>query len=212
MVVDGATARDPESVGRVVADCLRAPSRWPSDLGTRSRRSSNGISGISGSVSARIAVCAMELGAASGRGPYSPRAVRRAWASTSMRCDDCGHQRVSYNSCRNRHCPKSSGHRSGGLARSTPGRRVARALRARDLHDASDTGAARASEPEPRLRAPARQLGPDPSGERPSPVASRRHPLLRRHPRHLGPDAHSTSARTLCGAGGWTERGRTLLA
>src|SRR5438046_236090 len=22
------------------------------------------------------------------------------------RCDDCGHKRVSYNSCRDRHCPK----------------------------------------------------------------------------------------------------------
>jgi hypothetical protein len=22
------------------------------------------------------------------------------------RCDDCGHLRVAYNSCRNRHCPK----------------------------------------------------------------------------------------------------------
>ena len=22
------------------------------------------------------------------------------------RCDQCGHQRISYNSCRNRHCPK----------------------------------------------------------------------------------------------------------
>src|SRR5271157_4019735 len=22
------------------------------------------------------------------------------------RCDACGHQRISYNSCRNRHCPK----------------------------------------------------------------------------------------------------------
>ncbi|MTI61651.1 MAG: hypothetical protein FH762_16980 [Firmicutes bacterium] len=21
-------------------------------------------------------------------------------------CDNCGHQRISYNSCRNRHCPK----------------------------------------------------------------------------------------------------------
>jgi Putative transposase/Transposase zinc-binding domain len=25
------------------------------------------------------------------------------------RCDDCGHQRVAYNSCRNRHCPKCLG-------------------------------------------------------------------------------------------------------
>jgi hypothetical protein len=25
------------------------------------------------------------------------------------KCDDCGHQRISYNSCRNRHCPKCQG-------------------------------------------------------------------------------------------------------
>jgi hypothetical protein len=25
------------------------------------------------------------------------------------RCDDCGHQRIAYNSCRNRHCPKCQG-------------------------------------------------------------------------------------------------------
>src|SRR3954447_19205460 len=25
------------------------------------------------------------------------------------RCDDCGHQRVAYNSCRNRSCPKCQG-------------------------------------------------------------------------------------------------------
>ena len=24
-------------------------------------------------------------------------------------CEDCGHQRISYNSCRNRHCPKCQG-------------------------------------------------------------------------------------------------------
>jgi len=24
-------------------------------------------------------------------------------------CEDCGHQRIAYNSCRNRHCPKSQG-------------------------------------------------------------------------------------------------------
>ena len=23
-----------------------------------------------------------------------------------QQCDDCGHQRIQYNSCRNRHCPK----------------------------------------------------------------------------------------------------------
>ena len=25
------------------------------------------------------------------------------------RCDDCGHIRIAYNSCRNRHCPKCQG-------------------------------------------------------------------------------------------------------
>lgn len=25
------------------------------------------------------------------------------------KCDDCGHERNSYNSCRNRHCPKCQG-------------------------------------------------------------------------------------------------------
>src|ERR1019366_7891908 len=24
-------------------------------------------------------------------------------------CDDCGHMRIAYNSCRNRHCPKCQG-------------------------------------------------------------------------------------------------------
>jgi hypothetical protein len=25
------------------------------------------------------------------------------------RCQDCGHSRIAYNSCRNRHCPKCQG-------------------------------------------------------------------------------------------------------
>jgi Transposase zinc-binding domain len=25
------------------------------------------------------------------------------------RCEDCGHSRIAYNSCRNRHCPKCQG-------------------------------------------------------------------------------------------------------
>jgi len=28
-----------------------------------------------------------------------------------QRCDDCGHEQISYNSCRNRHCPKCQGKR-----------------------------------------------------------------------------------------------------
>ncbi len=33
-------------------------------------------------------------------------AGRRSWAGHVEACDQCGHQRIAYNSCRNRHCPK----------------------------------------------------------------------------------------------------------
>ena len=32
------------------------------------------------------------------------------------RCEDCGHSRIAYNSCRNRHCPKCQGGGGAGLA------------------------------------------------------------------------------------------------
>ena len=60
---------------------MRAPSRWPSDLGTRSRRSSNVTSGI-WDRSARIAVrhgAGSRVRSSSG----SRRAGRRAWVATS---------------------------------------------------------------------------------------------------------------------------------
>jgi hypothetical protein len=31
------------------------------------------------------------------------------WSTRSARCEDCGHRRIAYNSCRNRHCPKCQG-------------------------------------------------------------------------------------------------------
>ena len=38
------------------------------------------------------------------------RACRTAALGGHVRaCDDCGHSRVAYNSCRNRHCPKCQG-------------------------------------------------------------------------------------------------------
>ncbi len=37
-------------------------------------------------------------------------AIERCWTAALGghvdQCDQCGHQRISYNSCRNRHCPK----------------------------------------------------------------------------------------------------------
>jgi hypothetical protein len=50
-------------------------------------------------------------------------------------CDDCGHWRIAYNSCRNRHCPKCQGAaaRTAGRAR---GRPVAGRLLPRRVHGA----------------------------------------------------------------------------
>ena len=33
----------------------------------------------------------------------------RLWEDISMLCDECGNISISYNSCRNRHCPKCQG-------------------------------------------------------------------------------------------------------
>ncbi len=44
------------------------------------------------------------------------------------RCSGCGHQAISYNSCRNRHCPKCQGNaRTPEMAGSALGRAAARA-------------------------------------------------------------------------------------
>ena len=43
-------------------------------------------------------------------------------------CDHCDHQQISYNSCRNRHCPKCQAHGAGRMARAARGRTAARSL------------------------------------------------------------------------------------
>jgi len=40
-------------------------------------------------------------------------------------CTSCGHIQLSYNSCRNRHCPKCQGHKKGGVDTSTTKRPTA---------------------------------------------------------------------------------------
>jgi Putative transposase/Transposase zinc-binding domain len=62
----------------------------------------------------------MDSLACSQRGAFKPRAVKsdgshRSAASTAelgghvAACEDCGHTRIAYNSCGNRHCPKCQG-------------------------------------------------------------------------------------------------------
>ncbi len=70
------------------------------------------------------------------------------------RCDECGHQRVSHDSCRNRNCPKRQGlaraqwleDRRGGTAR--------RALLPRGVHRAGPDRQHRVPEPDRGLRYP----------------------------------------------------------
>ncbi len=39
----------------------------------------------------------------------SPPHLLRALGGHIEGCEDCGHRRIAYNSCRNRHCPKCQG-------------------------------------------------------------------------------------------------------
>ena len=63
-------------------------------------------------------------------------------------CADCGHSAISYNSCRNRHCPKCQGNaRLRWLQARERGAGVAsHQLRARRLHSAAGTGSASIAE------------------------------------------------------------------
>src|ERR1700675_4062619 len=115
-------------------------------------------------------------------------------------CSKCGHEAISFNSCRNRHCPKLPGQCPRSLARSAGERTAAHPLRPRSLHVAAAsfvTGAAEqtrdlcplipgqrrdAAEGRPRSQAPG-------CGDR----------ILQRPP-HLEPEAPASSARSLCGS------------
>ena len=52
-------------------------------------------------------------------------------------CVRCGHQAISYNSCRNRHCPKCQGNARAQVAGRALGRTAACALLSRRLHSAA---------------------------------------------------------------------------
>ena len=79
------------------------------------------------------------------------------------RCDACGHQAISYNSCRNRHCPKCQAQaRERWLARARAGA-ARRAVCARRLHAAACAAAAGLSE----QRASVHLALPDERGDAP---------------------------------------------
>jgi hypothetical protein len=104
-------------------------------------------------------------------------------------CDECGYQQISYNSCRNRHCPKCQGSAQATWLEA----RQADVLPVPYAHvvfTLPQNLAPLALEPEGRLRPPATHGCPHASGNRPQPEASRRSSRVLRYPAHLGPDAH----------------------
>ena len=67
-------------------------------------------------------------------------------------CTRCGHRAISYNSCRNRHCPKcQAGARERWLAEASQ-RTSSDAVRARGLHASPPVGPTDSAEQEARLR------------------------------------------------------------
>ena len=70
------------------------------------------------------------------------------------RCGDCGHQRVSYNSCRNTELPEVPGSRARPVAGGPPGGTARRALLPRGVHRADGDRGHRVPEPDRGLRHP----------------------------------------------------------
>ena len=70
------------------------------------------------------------------------------------RCEDCAHERVAYNSCRNRHCPKCQARRGAAMARRPRGGAAAGSLLSRRLHPAGRDRRHRVPQQGRRLRPP----------------------------------------------------------
>ncbi len=133
-------------------------------------------------------------GAAPARAPRH-RALpdRRSGRSSRSRVPRCGHRAISFNSCRNRHCPKCLTHaRNQWLAERAP-RAAAGRVRPRRLHPAARAGGAGAAEQTGRLRPAVPGERGDAPGGRAHAEASRRRARLAQRPPHLGTDARYTT-------------------
>ncbi|MDB5633393.1 MAG: transposase [Tardiphaga sp.] len=120
----------------------------------------------------------------------------------AARCEKCAHTQISYNSCRNRHCPKCQ----GAAAKEWLAVREADLLPVPYHHVVFTLPVAiaehRLSEQGRHLRPPVQGLGRDPDHNRRRPQAPRR---PRRHhlgPPYLGFGAHPSSACAHDRAGG----------
>jgi hypothetical protein len=116
-------------------------------------------------------------------------------------CDTCGHQRIAYNSCRNRHCPKCQ-----SLARAAwIEQRMAELLDCEYFHVVFTVPAPIAAIALQNRRVVYRILfsrhGRDPPDHRGGSPASRRTHRILRRAAHVGPDVDPSSASALRRAG-----------
>src|SRR6266542_230340 len=116
------------------------------------------------------------------------------------RCDACGHQRIAYNSCRNRHCPKCQ-----SLARAQwLEARQAELLPTEYFHvvfTVPEPIAHRLSKQACALQHALPRQCRNPTHDRRRPPTLRRRDRLHRHSAHVGAEPAASSSRALRGPG-----------
>src|SRR5258708_23246493 len=119
-------------------------------------------------------------------------------------CTRCGHRVISFNSCRNRHCPKCQTGARRTLAGKASQGTSSDALRACGLHATPSVGPAGAAEQEDRLRSFISQQCRNASRSRLRSETSRCTDRLLQRATHLESETRTSSACTLRGASRWT--------
>ncbi|MBD9541576.1 transposase zinc-binding domain-containing protein [Ensifer sp. ENS04] len=112
-------------------------------------------------------------------------------------CDDCGRTRISYNSCRNRHCPEVSRRGPQGVGRCTRRRPVAGSVLPCRLHATAGHRRDRLPQQGGRLCIADAHRGPDAADRCRRPQAAGRRDRHCRRASHLGPGHDPSSPRSL---------------
>ena len=122
---------------------------------------------------------------------------RGAWAATSKQCLDCGHERIAYNSCRNRHCPKCQALARARWLDQQAAASAAGRIPPRGLHAAGRTGRTGPGQPRCPLRSAVAQRRRHAAGGGRQSEAPGRRARRADGAAHLGPEPAPSSARAL---------------
>ena len=116
-------------------------------------------------------------------------------------CDRCGHQRIAYNSCRNRHCPKCQATAAAQWMEARQAELLPGRILSRGLHAPGGARSDRLAEPAGGLRPPVPRRRRDLAADRRRSEAPRGRDRVPGRPAHLGPEPRTSPARALRGAG-----------